>query len=36
MRQWQLDNDGPNIKKGMITGVRQRTIIIIMGEMRKM
>jgi len=29
-----LDSDGPNIKKGMITGVGQRTRI-IMGEMRK-
>jgi hypothetical protein len=29
-----LDNNSPNIKKGMITGVRQRTII-LMGEIRK-
>jgi hypothetical protein len=34
MRQYQLDSDSPNIKKGMITGVGQRTTI-IMGEMRK-
>jgi hypothetical protein len=29
-----LDSDSPNIKKGMITRVGQRTTI-IMGEMRK-